>query len=55
MLHVEGVKITGNAVGDYFGYWVSTAGDFNKDGFGDIAIGAYVKGAAYLVSPGNLL
>ena len=51
-----GFMITGNAVNDYFGYSVSTAGDINNDGYDDIVIGAYQKnsnqGAAYVIYGG---
>jgi Ca2+-binding RTX toxin-like protein len=36
----EGFRINGAAVGDKAGYAVSSAGDFNGDGFGDLIIGA---------------
>jgi len=52
-----GFKITGNAIGDYLGYKVSTAGDINNDGYDDIIIGAYYKnnrqGAAYVIYGGQ--
>jgi len=48
-----GFVITGSAVGDAFGYSVSTAGDINNDGYDDIIVGAYAKnsgqGAAYVI------
>ena len=51
-----GFMITGNAVGDIFGFSVSSAGDINNDGYDDIIIGAYMKnsykGAAYLIYGG---
>jgi len=52
-----GFTITGNAQGDYFGISVSTAGDFNGDGYDDIIIGAYQKdqGVAYLIYGGKTL
>jgi hypothetical protein len=34
------VTITGSSIGDRFGWNVSGAGDFNKDGFDDIILGA---------------
>ena len=36
----QGFTITGASPGSYFGYSVSGVGDFNKDGFADIIIGA---------------
>ena len=33
--------LTGAAAGDAFGFSVASAGDFNKDGFGDVIVGAY--------------
>jgi hypothetical protein len=36
----QGFKVTGGASGDYVGYSVSNAGDFNHDGIADIIIGA---------------
>jgi len=36
-----GFVINGIAVGDFSGYSVSSAGDFNGDGFDDLIIGAY--------------
>ena len=34
------VTLTGAAAGDIFGYSVSSAGDVNSDGFGDVIVGA---------------
>ena len=52
----EGIRIHGAAAYDYAGYSISSAGDVNGDGFGDIAIGAYGRdgqtGAVYLVFGG---
>jgi hypothetical protein len=40
-------RMTGGAAGDNFGYSVTGAGDINKDGYADIAIGApYVDNGA---------
>jgi len=50
------VEFTGKAVSDLAGFSVSSAGDVNGDGYGDIIIGAYhnddagsIAGAAYLI------
>ena len=46
------VKLVGEADGDYFGYSIANAGDFNGDGLEDIVVGASSHashtGAAYL-------
>jgi len=46
------IKITGENIGDRFGFSVASAGDVNNDGFDDIIIGAYSysssKGRAYI-------
>jgi len=51
-----GFTIVGNAIGDFFGWWVTRAGDVNGDGFQDIIIGSYGKnnnqGAAYVIYGG---
>jgi len=48
--------MTGNAVSDYFGYSVSTAGDINGDGYDDLIVGAQHKyssqGAVYVIYGG---
>ncbi|MBL8582792.1 MAG: FG-GAP repeat protein, partial [Rhizobiaceae bacterium] len=51
-----GFKIIGENAGDYAGHRVSSAGDVNGDGLGDLIVGAYANGAggddagaAYLV------
>ncbi len=38
------LTMTGEAASNYFGYSVSSAGDINGDGFGDVIIGAYGNG-----------
>lgn len=39
-LGARGFRIDGAAGGDYSGFWVSSAGDFNGDGRADVIIGA---------------
>jgi len=41
MDNVADVTMTGEAAGDWFGHSVSTAGDVNGDGYGDVIVGAY--------------
>ncbi len=41
MNNAEDVTMTGEAVGDQFGYSVSSAGDINGDGYSDVIVGAY--------------
>jgi Ca2+-binding RTX toxin-like protein len=52
----NGFRLSGEAVNDESGFWVSTAGDINGDGFDDIITGARTadangvdSGAAYVV------
>lgn len=49
--------MTGEAVDDAFGYSVSSTGDVNGDGFGDIVVGAYAypanTGKAYIYYGGS--
>ncbi len=52
----NGFRLEGGATGDHAGRSVSTAGDFNGDGFDDVIIGAVAadlngtdSGAAYVV------
>ena len=42
----QGFKVSGANANDWSGYSVASAGDFNKDGYGDIIIGAYAQGSA---------
>jgi Ca2+-binding RTX toxin-like protein/acid phosphatase family membrane protein YuiD len=55
----NGLVINGASAGDYAGYSVSTAGDFNGDGFEDVIIGAYkansYTGESYIVYGGTNL
>ncbi|MCX6546028.1 MAG: FG-GAP-like repeat-containing protein [Acidobacteria bacterium] len=52
--------LTGEAVGDMFGYTVATAGDVNGDGYADVTVGAPGRSAntgrayVYLGGPGGL-
>ena len=41
MNNIADVTMTGEAVGNYFGGSVSTAGDVNRDGYSDVIVGAY--------------
>ena len=51
-------RLDGENIGDRFGIHVASLGDLNSDGFGDIAIGAYLYGAkagkAYVLSGDDL-
>jgi hypothetical protein len=44
----QGFRITGAAASNYFGRSVSSAGDFNHDGYGDIVIGSEAN-KAYVI------
>ncbi|MBN2487074.1 MAG: FG-GAP repeat protein, partial [Bacteroidales bacterium] len=46
--NVADLVLTGLSAGSYFGCSVSSAGDYNSDGFDDIFVGAYNPGNAYL-------
>ncbi|MDD4987049.1 MAG: FG-GAP-like repeat-containing protein, partial [Dehalococcoidales bacterium] len=52
MDNVADITLTGEAVTDFFGYRVSSAGDVNGDGYGDVIVGAYsystYTGRAYI-------
>jgi hypothetical protein len=59
-LSTADVFLTGVAAGDYAGKWVSSAGDYDDDGYDDFLVGAYTAdhiysdaGAAYLVLGGS--
>jgi hypothetical protein len=53
------VTLTGEATNNYFGNSVSTAGDVNKDGYGDVIVGAYgynlFTGRAYIYYGGSVM
>jgi len=52
----EDVVISGESEGDRFGFSLSSAGDFNGDGFDDLLVGAYnyaTTGKAYLYLGGS--
>lgn len=57
--NVPDVILTGEAVGNYFGYSVSTAGDVNGDGYADVLVGAYghnaQTGKAYVFFGGQFM
>jgi len=42
---VADLTLTGEAAGDLFGFVVSSAGDLNRDGFGDLIVGAITNDA----------
>ena len=44
MDNVADVKMSGNAVYDFFGQSVSTAGDVNDDGYSDVIVGVPING-----------
>jgi len=52
MNNIADVTMTGEAVNNYFGYSVSSAGDVNGDGYSDVIVGAYgytsYTGRAYI-------
>jgi hypothetical protein len=58
----NGFRLVGIDAGDQSGCWVSSAGDVNGDGFGDLIIGAFSaeagkaegEGESYVVFGGNL-
>ena len=41
MDNIADVILTGKAAGDRLGYSVSTSGDVNGDGYGDVIVGAF--------------
>ncbi len=48
-IDTTGFTMNGNYVGSRFGFYVSPAGDVNKDGYDDIIVGSLLKGAAYVI------
>jgi len=57
MDNIPDITMTGEAVNNYFGFSVSSAGDVNGDGFSDVIVGAYGNlsgtGKSYLFYGGN--
>ncbi len=45
----KGFSVTGAAEASYLGFTVSSAGDFNGDGFSDLVVGASYTDSAYVV------
>ena len=45
----EGLTIYGESRGDYLGWSIGGAGDFDGDGIGDVIVSAMVRGTVYLI------
>jgi hypothetical protein len=49
----QGFRITGAAASDQLGWCVSSAGDFNHDGYDDVVVGSFANKAYVLLGHGN--